>query len=104
MDMFQSLLLCLILNTGLFSKAELLNVEQKAVICPPQTLFKPPPVRNNQSDERRGGGGNGRSDRKGCASPQTGTKTSPNVLATRDKVDPENLGGQQGTTDSFSTR
>lgn len=66
--------------------------------------FKPPTVRNNQSDERRGRGGNRRSDRKGCASPRTGTEPSPNVLPTRDKVDPENLGGQQGTTDNFSTR
>lgn len=48
-------------------------------------------VRNNQPDERRGRGGNGNSDRKGCASPCTGTNPSPQVLARRDKVDPKTL-------------
>lgn len=56
----------------------------------------PPTVRNNQLDEGRGRGGNTNSDRKGCASPPTGTTRPPRVLARGDKVDPKTLPVNKG--------
>lgn len=52
---------------------------------------KLPVVRNNQPDERRSRGGNSNSDRKGCASPRTGTTPLPHVLVRGDKLDPKTL-------------